>query len=75
MKGYKQLNQDKRYTIALLLKRGAILQEIARVIEISVSTVNLEIKRNKSKYTYRAAYAHILAREHIQWRQHLRFHS
>ena len=70
MKGYKQLNQEQRYTIAQLLKRGASLREIARTIEVSVSTVSREIKRNKSKYTYRAAYAHMLARERIQWRQH-----
>ena len=72
MKGYKQLNQEQRYTIAQLLKRGASLQEIARTIEVSVSTVSREIKRNKGKYTYRAAYAHMLARERIQWRQHPR---
>ena len=71
MKGYKQLNQEQRYTIAQLLKRGASLREIARTI-VSVSTVSREIKRNKSKYTYRAAYAHMLARERIQWRQHPR---
>lgn len=71
MKGYKQLNQEQRYTIAQLLKRGASLREIARTI-VSVSTVSREIKRNKSKYTYRAAYAYMLARERIQWRQHPR---
>ena len=69
MKGYKQLNQEQRYTIAQLLKRGASLREIARTIKVSVSTVSREIKRNKGKYTYRAAYAHMLARERIQWRQ------
>ena len=66
MKGYKQLNQEQRYTIAQLLKRGVSLREIARTIEVSVSTVSREIKRNKSKYTYRAAYAHMLARERIR---------
>lgn len=72
MKGYKQLNQEQRYTIAQLLKREASLREIARTIEVSVSTVSREIKRNKSKYTYRATYVHMLARERIQWRQHPR---
>ena len=66
MKGYKQLNQEQRYTIAQLLKRGASLREIARTIEVSVSTVSREIKRNKGKHTYRAAYAHMLARERIE---------
>ena len=65
MKGYKQLNQEQRYTIAQLLKRGASLRETARTI-VSVSTVSREIKRNKIKYTYRAAYAYMLARERIQ---------
>ena len=72
MKGYKQLNQEQRYTIAQLLKRGASLREITCTIEVSIRTVGREIKRNKSKYTYRAAYAHMLARERIQWRQHPR---
>nr|WP_255327179.1 helix-turn-helix domain-containing protein [Prevotella sp. HUN102] len=67
------MNQEQRYTIAQLLKRGASLREIARTIEVSVGTVSREIKRNKSKYTYRAAYAHMLARERIQWRQHPRW--
>ena len=66
MKGYKQLNQEQRYTIAQLLKRGASQREIARTIEVSVSTVSREIKRNKGKHTYRAAYAHMLARERIE---------
>ena len=66
MKGYKQLNQEQRYTIAQLLKRGASLREIARTIEVSISTVSREIKRNKGKHTYRAAYAHMLARERIE---------
>ena len=72
MKGYKQLNQEQRYTIAQLLKRGASQREIARTIEVSVSTVSREIKRNKGKHTYRAAYAHMLAQERIEWRQHPR---
>ena len=72
MKGYKQLNQEQRSTIAQLLKRGASLREIAHTIEVSVSTVSREIKRNKSKYTYHAAYTHMLARERIQWTQHPR---
>ena len=72
MKGYKQLNQEQRYTIAQLLKRGARQREIARTIEVSVSTVSREIKRNKGKHTYRAAYAHMLAQERIEWRKHPR---
>lgn len=52
--------------MAQLLKHGASLREIARTIEVSVSTVSREIKRNKSKHTYRAAYTHMLARERIQ---------
>ncbi|WP_456105097.1 helix-turn-helix domain-containing protein, partial [Prevotella sp.] len=34
MKGYKLLNQEQRYTIAQLLKRGASQREIARTIEV-----------------------------------------
>ena len=71
MKGYKQLNQEQRYTIAQLLKRGASQREIARTIEVSVSTVSREIKRNKGKHIYRAAYVHMLARERIQWQSTL----
>ena len=72
MKGYKQLNQEQKYTIAQLLKRRASLREIARTVEVSVSTVSREIKRNKGKHTYRAAYTRMLARERIEWRQHPR---
>ena len=72
MKGYKQLNQEQRYTIAQLLKRGASQREIARTIEVSASTASREIKRNNSKYTYHSTYAYMLARERIQWRQHPR---
>lgn len=43
MKGYKQLNQEQRYTIARLLKRRASQREIARTIEVAVSTVSREI--------------------------------
>lgn len=72
MKGYKQLNQEQKYTIAQLLKRRASLREIARTVEVSVSTVSRKIKRNKGKYSYSAAYAHMLAQERIEWRQHPR---
>ena len=72
MKGYKQPNREQRYPIAQLLKRGASLREIARTVEVSVSTVSREIKRNKGKYTYSAAYAHMLAQERIQWKQYPR---
>ena len=34
--------------------------------------VSREIKRNKGKYSYSAAYAHMLAQERIEWRQHPR---
>ena len=46
MKGYKQLTQEQRYTIAQLLKRGASSREIARTIEVSASIISREIKRN-----------------------------
>ncbi|MBF0945350.1 MAG: helix-turn-helix domain-containing protein [Alloprevotella sp.] len=65
MKGYKQLNQEQRYTIAQLLKRRASLREIARTIQVSVSTVSREIKRNKSKYTYRTVHMPICSLESI----------
>ena len=48
------------------------MREIARTIEVSASTISREIKRNKSKHAYPAAYAHMLARERIQWRQYPR---
>ena len=66
---YERIQATKsrvKYTIAQLLKRGASQREIARTIEVSVSTVSREIKRNKGKHTYRAAYAHMLARERIE---------
>ena len=56
----------KIHNCSITQARSKSQREIARTIEVSVSTVSREIKRNKGKHTYRAAYAHMLARERIE---------
>lgn len=52
---YKHLTREQRYAIYLGLQRGATLLAIAREINVSVSTVSREIKRNsttRGKYVW-----------------------
>lgn len=55
---YKQLTREQRYAIYLGLQRGATLQAIAREINVNVSTVSREIKRNataRGRYVWNKA--------------------
>lgn len=69
---YHQLNREQRYTIAQLHKQGVSLRSIARTIEVHVSTVSRELRRNRSKKGYSGSHAHMLARERIAWRKQRR---
>jgi len=46
-KKYKQLNQEERDVIYLLLKQGKKQNEIAQVLKRDKSTISWELKRNK----------------------------
>ena len=67
---YPQLNYEQRYTIAQLYKQGRSLRSIARTIEVHVSTVSRELRRNSHKRGYSAQHAQMLADERVAWRQH-----
>ena len=62
---YHQLNREQRYTIAHLYKQGRSLRSIARTIEVHVSTVSRELRRNSHKRGYSAQHAQILADERV----------
>lgn len=69
---YHQLNHEQRYIIAQLHKQGRSLRSIARTIEVHVSTVSRELRRNSHKRGYSALHAQMLADERVSWRQHPR---
>ena len=69
---YRQLNREQRDTIAQLLKQGRSLRSIALTIEVHVSTVSRELRRNSHRRGYSAQHAQMLAQERVAWRQHPR---
>ena len=58
---YKQLAQEQRYQIYVLMKIGKSETKIANFLEVHRSTINRELKRNKGKRGYRPKQAHELA--------------
>lgn len=63
---YKQLTREQRYAIYLGLQRGAALQAIAREINVNVSTVSREVKRNataRGRYVWDKADAKACSRK------------
>ena len=60
---YHQLNRVQRHTIAQLHKQGHSLRSIARTIEVHVSTVSRELRRNSHKRGYSSHHAQMLAEE------------
>jgi len=61
MRSYKQLTQAQRYQIEILKKAGKSQKEIAKLLEVSESTICRELKRNKGKKGYRPKQAQIKA--------------
>ena len=60
---YKQLTSEQRYTISVLLQKKFTLKFISDAINVSVSTVSREIKRNSNeKGVYNAIQADIKAK-------------
>lgn len=58
---YQQLTREKRYILYALKQEEFSMRKIARRLEVDVSTVSREVKRNTSKRGYRPAAAHRLA--------------
>lgn len=60
---YKHLTKEQRYTISKGLQKGKSIKEIAEEVEVSVSTIYREIKRNgkrrKNKIYYSPQNAHM----------------
>ena len=57
---YKQLTPEQRYTISVLLQNRTKQKEIAKVINVSPSTVSREIRRNsgvRGRYNWETAQA------------------
>lgn len=65
---YKHLNSEQRYGIFSLLANKISRSQIARTLNISVSTVSREIKRNSGKRGYHPKLANEMARERRIWR-------
>ena len=57
---YKQLTENERYQIYVLLKAGHTQKEISDVLGRNPSTICRELKRNKGLRGYRPAQAHRL---------------
>ena len=57
---YKQLTSEQRYTISVLLQNRTKQKDIAKAINVSVSTVSREIRRNsgvRGRYNWETAQA------------------
>ena len=62
-KGYHHVTRDLRCQIYALKASGNSLRSIARILEVHVSTISREIRRNSGKRGYRYAQADTLASE------------
>lgn len=60
---YQQLTLEKRYTLYVLRQEGYTLRSIAERLEVHVSTISRELKRNLSGSGYRPLAAHRRAME------------
>lgn len=67
---YHHLNSQQRYGIFSLLANKISLTQIAKTLNVSVSTISREIKRNSGKRGYHPKLAHEIACERKQWSQH-----
>ncbi len=52
MRTYKQLIQEQRYQIEILLKAGSFQNEIAALLSVSKSSISRELSRNKGTDGY-----------------------
>lgn len=64
---YKHLNSTQRYAIFSLYANKISLSQIARTLNVSVSTISREIQRNSGKRGYHPKLAHEMACERRSW--------
>lgn len=69
---YRQLTPEQRYTISVMLRQEMPKKTIASTINVHVSTVYREIRRNSSRYT--GVYGHAVAQRNAS-RRKLRYQS
>lgn len=62
-KGYSHLTQDKRLQIEVLLASEISKKKIAEIIDVDVSTIRREIKRNETKKGYKGLLANRRAKQ------------
>jgi len=76
MRKYHQLTHEQRYTIYRLKNQGFIKSKIAEIVDVSVSTIYRELKRNSGKKGYRPKQAHekCLHRRHNA-AKHIKFNT
>ena len=55
MKRYNHLTKVQRYTISVCLRKKMSLSAIAKLIDVSKSTVSREIKKNSNMYRHYVA--------------------
>ena len=55
MKKYNHLTKEQRYTISVCLRKRMSLSAIAKLIDVSKSTVSREIKKNSNMYRHYVA--------------------
>jgi IS30 family transposase len=55
MKRYNHLTKEQRYTISVCLRKKMSLSAIAKLIDVSKSTVSREIKKNSNMYRHYVA--------------------
>jgi len=55
MKKYNHLTKEQRYTISVCLRKKMSLSAIAKLIDVSKSTVSREIKKNSNMYRHYVA--------------------
>ena len=69
---YKQLTQEERYQISVLLKAGHDQSEIAMILSRNKSTISRELRRNTGLRGYRPKQAQRLTEERRQAKVHYR---
>ena len=68
MKRYNHLTKEQRYTISVCLRKKMSLSAIAKLIDVSKSTVSREIKKNSNMYRH---YVAIEAQQFSDMRKHI----
>lgn len=68
MKKYKHLTKEQRYIISVCLRKKMSMSAIAKLIDVSRSTISRETKRNSNMYRH---YVAIDAQQFSDMRKHI----